>query len=75
MCETPAIVERHSGSFLFIDVNSPVEEVIDMLLLLMKHSNLIRVAIVHRFFTGDKTSININENIILFSSIAFLSLI
>lgn len=22
MCETPAIVERHSGSFLFIDVNS-----------------------------------------------------
>nr|DAG94694.1 MAG TPA: Sec61beta family [Crassvirales sp.] len=75
MCETPAIVERHSGSFLFIDVNSPVEEVIDMLLLLMKHSNLIRVAIVHRFFTGDKTSININENIILFFSIAFLSLI
>lgn len=26
MCETPAIVERHSGSFMFIDVNSPVEE-------------------------------------------------
>lgn len=23
MCETPAIVERHSGSFLFIDVKSP----------------------------------------------------
>ena len=75
MCETPAIVERHSGSFLFIDVKSPVKEVIDMLLLLMKRSNLIRVAIVSRPFTGDKTSTNINKNIILFSSIAFLSLI
>ena len=75
MCETPAIVERHSGSFMFIDVNSPVKEVIDMLLLLMKHSNLILVAIVSLSFTGDKTSININENIVLFFSVAFLSLI
>jgi hypothetical protein len=73
MCETPAIVERHSGSFLFIDVKSPVKELIDMLLLLMKRSNLIRVAAVRLSFTGDKTFININENIILFSSIAFLS--